>query len=62
MPSPQPQSPDRARDMTRRQAYGVQILEGMLSRIPPPNPGEMEVWARTAWRWADVLIATENLP
>lgn len=48
--------------MTRRQAYGVQILEGMLSRIPPPNPGEMEVWARTAWKWADVLIATENLP
>jgi len=62
MPPPQAEeSPqDRARDMTRRQAYGVQLLGGMLSRIPPPAPEEMDKWSETAWRWADSLLRTES--
>ncbi len=60
MPPPQPQQSDRARDMSRRQAYGVQLLGGMLSRIPPPSPEEMDKWSETAWRWADSLLRTES--
>ncbi len=61
-PTPEAESSsnqDRARDMTRRQAYAVEILKGMLSRNPPPRANEMVEWARTAWKWADVLIRTE---